>query len=264
MHLSILLLFYAPRTTSESVTRGSMVAIMEHMRTEVIKPELPLESYPRPLVTVDVVLLTLVGQELKFAVVRRAQDPFAGRLALPGGVIHTEEDSNGPEAAARILLQKTGLVSPYLEQLATFTGVSRDPRGWSLSVAYYALVPQAVAEEGRSDVEWLPVEAPGSLPFDHLEIVASAVQRVRSKTAYSSLPVHLMPEKFSLPQLKRTYEQVMQTTLDKRAFAKIIKELDVLEPLNEKTVGLKQRPAQLYTLAKRLKGKVSLAATPLG
>src|SRR5262245_31930104 len=108
--------------------------------------------------TVDVVLLTLRAGQLHVALLRRDREPFKDILALPGGYVHADEDQDTLDAACRVLRDKTGIESPYLEQLATFSGAARDPRGWSLSVAYYALVPEAViSNAGHPDVELFPV-----------------------------------------------------------------------------------------------------------
>ena len=136
------------------------------------------------LCTVDVVLLTLEDTSLLVALARRAHDPFRGVFALPGGFIHEQEDADAEDAAARMLREKTGIVSPYLEQLATFSGRGRDPRGFSLSVSYYALVPEDVLSSAKpSDVKLVPVERARGLPFDHQAIVEAAVARVRSKSS---------------------------------------------------------------------------------
>ena len=93
------------------------------------------DSIPAVICTVDVVLLTLEQATLKVALVRREREPFAQALALPGGYIHTQDDVDAQASAVRVLRDKAGLESPYLEQLATFTGAVRDPRGWSVAVA---------------------------------------------------------------------------------------------------------------------------------
>ena len=99
---------------------------------------------PAILCTVDVVLLTLQQGSLQVALLRRERAPFAGVLALPGGYIHAQDDADAQASAARVLRDKAGLQSPYLEQLATFSGPVRDPRGWSVAVVYCALVPPEV------------------------------------------------------------------------------------------------------------------------
>ncbi|MBL8484267.1 MAG: NUDIX hydrolase, partial [Rhodocyclaceae bacterium] len=138
--------------------------------------------------TVDTVLLTLCGGALHVALLKREHAPFEGVLALPGGYVRTRQDNDTRDAAARVLRDKAGIESPYLEQLATFSGPGRDPRGWSISVAYYALVPEALLRAGHGAVSLLPVERLPALPFDHKSIIAAALQRVRAKSQYSSLP----------------------------------------------------------------------------
>ncbi|RYF68532.1 MAG: NUDIX hydrolase, partial [Comamonadaceae bacterium] len=134
--------------------------------------------------TVDVVLLTLRGDTLQVALVRRDRAPFAGVLALPGGYVHAQEDTDAQASAARVLRDKAGLASPYLEQLATFSGAVRDPRGWSVAVAYCALVPPELLAPAEGRIELAPVDVLPPLPFDHRQIVEVAVARVRSKSQY--------------------------------------------------------------------------------
>jgi 8-oxo-dGTP diphosphatase len=103
---------------------------------------LPTDAFPPVLCTVDVVLLTLRAGALSVGLLRREVPPFVDVPALPGGYVHAQEDSDALATAARILDTKLGLATPYLEQVATFSGPARDPRGWSISIAYAALVPE--------------------------------------------------------------------------------------------------------------------------
>src|SRR5260370_40421239 len=119
-----------------------------------------------PILTVDVPLFTLRGGVLCAALQHRDRQPFKGRLALLGGFVHPEEDGNTRETALRILRQKADLAGLYLEQLMTFSGPDRDPRGWSASVAYYGLVPEAQLLAAR-DLVRLPVQAARALAVDH-------------------------------------------------------------------------------------------------
>ena len=200
--------------------------------------------------TVDVVLLTLQAGRLHVALLERDHEPFSGLPALPGGYIRAAEDADTLGAAARMLREKTGIDSPYLEQLATFSGRTRDPRGWSLSVAYYALVPHELIERpGRPEVTLLPVDRAQGLPFDHQQVIEAAVERVRNKSSYSSLPVYLCGEQFTLPQLQGVYEAILGEPINKVSFRRKIEELDMLEPVaGAMETGKAHRPAQLYRL----------------
>jgi 8-oxo-dGTP diphosphatase len=210
-----------------------------------------------PIATVDVVLLALLEDRLCVALVRRdnPDEPFCGHWALPGGFVRVEEDEDLEAAAVRVLSEKLDVQSPYLEQLRTFSGRSRDPRGWSLSVAYYALVsPELLVQTTRERVRWEAVDTLKSLPFDHAGIVQAAVERVRSKTAYSSLPLYLMPATFSLAELRRVYETLLGAEMDARSFGRRMQELDVLEPVQGAKSAGAYRPAQLYRVKRRARG----------
>jgi 8-oxo-dGTP diphosphatase len=212
-----------------------------------------------PLVTVDVVLLTLQEGKLLTALVRRVREPQMGAWTLPGGFVHAGEDVDDLAAANRILLQKAGLQSPYLEQLYTFAGAHRDSRGWSVSIAHYALVPFEIAEKTtHENLRWAPVDEIATLPFDHLRILKMAVSRVRSKTLYSSLPVHLMAKRFTLTELQRVYEALLGAPLDKRTFRRRIEELDIVEEVaGVMSEGGAHRPAQLYRRKRKMQFAVA-------
>lgn len=201
------------------------------------------------IVTVDVVLFTLSGDRLKIALLRREREPYANQLALPGGYIHPEEDKDSLAAAERMLRQKTGIQSPYLEQLFTFTGGVRDPRGWSASIAYYALVHENALVAGDAyPFELCPADQLPDLPFDHNRITEYALKRLRDKSTYSSLPCHLLPPLFTLSELQHTYEQILGSPLDKSVFRRKLNEMDFLEAAPNEVRQGKHRPAQLYRL----------------
>jgi len=216
--------------------------------------------------TVDVVLLTLVEGVLQLALLKREHEPFQGVLALPGGYIHADEDADAEDAAVRMLRDKAGLASPYLEQLATFTGRGRDPRGWSASIAYYALVPASAISESRAPGLVLkPADEAKGLPFDHQAIVAAALGRVRGKSSYSSLPAHLCGEAFTLPQLQAVYEAVLGEPVNKVSFRRKIEELGFLEAIDgAMEAGKANRPARLYRLKPQYRRQLSLTGRGLG
>lgn len=200
------------------------------------------------ITTVDVVLFTLHEARLHIVLVRREWGPFKGQLALPGGYIHPEEDADSQAAARRVLSGKTGLVSPYLEQLYTFSGGARDPRGWSVSIAHCALVSvDALTSQDNTRFALLPADDLPQLPFDHNRIIAFAMDRLRNKSTYSALPCYLLPAVFTLTELQQTYEKVLGHRLDKSAFRRKINDIDFLEAIDEVRTGV-HRPARLYRI----------------
>lgn len=214
---------------------------------------------PNILCTVDVVLLTLRDRALHVVLLTRRGEPHAGVPALPGGYIHPEDDATAWDAAARMLREKTGIVSPYLEQLATYSGKARDPRGWSISVVYYALVPAELLPGEGDGLSIVPVADLPDLPFDHAEIVRTAVSRVRAKSQYSSLPVYLCGERITLPQLQAVYEAVLGEPINKVSFRRKVEELGMLEPVEgELVTGAAHRPAQVYRLRPAFRRELSM------
>lgn len=215
--------------------------------------------------TVDVVLLTLRDQALHVLLHRRDREPHADAWALPGGFIHTTEDASTWDAAARVLADKTGITSPYLEQLATWSGPGRDPRGWSVSVVYYALVPVQIVPTEHERLRLCAVAHLPELPFDHAHIVAEAVQRVRTKSVYSSLPVYLCGETFTLPELQAVYEAVLGEPINKVSFRRKVEELAMLEPVpGQRQASGAHRPAQLWRLRPEVRAAWALSLSERG
>ena len=207
-------------------------------------------SYPRPSVTVDCVVfgLDLEAEDLKVLLIRRKHEPFAGRWAFPGGF--AEMDETLEQSAKRELQEETGISRLYLEQLYTFGDPGRDPRGRTVSVAYYALVkmsdhaPQA-ADDAKA-VEWHGVRRPPRLAFDHAKILRAAVARLRAKVRYQPIGFELLPAKFTLSQLQRLYEVVLERRLDKRNFRKKILGMGLLVETSEIQKDVAHRAARLY------------------
>ena len=209
--------------------------------------------------TVDIVMLTLKDDLLQVVLSHRDHAPYAMQTALPGGYIQTHTDTDTFHAAERVLKQKTGIISPYLEQLAVFSGMARDPRGWSISIAYYALVPlHMLAQRDTATLILHPVDTLEKLPFDHNRIIDAALQRVRNQSSYSSLPVYLCGEEFTLPQLQRVYETLLGESINKVSFRRKMDELAILEAIpGAMQSGRAHRPAQLYRLKQRYRRTLS-------
>ena len=211
------------------------------------------KRYPSPFVTVDVVIFTLREGKLHVLLVKRGEEPCHGNWALPGGYIHPQEDADLEAAARRILREKAGIETPYLEQLQGFGDARRDPRGWTATFGYFALIssePLTLRQGANADdAAWREIKKTGvepELAFDHGKILACAVQRLRNKVEYTSLPIHLLPPRFTLPDLQRVYEQLLGRRIDKSAFRKRIAELDFLEPVEGEKRPASNRPAQIY------------------
>ena len=207
-----------------------------------------------PIVTADVALFTLQEQRLRVLLIQRANRPTPGGWALPGGVLKPEIDGSLDHTALRILANKTRVALPHLEQVATHSGPDRDPRGWSVTTLYYALLPSdqvpAVAGDKTESIEWCDPERPGHrLVFDHRQLLAEALHTLRDKVARGALPLHLLPAKFTLTELQRACEAILGHELDKGAFRRQIKDAPQLVAVEGEFLRGAQRPAQMYRAA---------------
>ena len=204
--------------------------------------------YERPSVTVDVVIFSLIERELNVLLVKRKHWPYEEHWAIPGGFINMDESLE--EAARRELEEETGVRDIYLEQLYTFGMPGRDPRTRVISVAYVAIIRadrQILRNsEETTEVRWFPVNAlPEKLAFDHESILAAALKRVRSKLEYATLAFELLPEVFSILELKYIYEQILGEKLDKGNFYRKIKDAKLREDTGMRREG-RGRPTMLY------------------
>lgn len=201
----------------------------------------------RPIASVDAVIFTF-EKGLKVLLWRRSKQPFGGELALCGGYVHVDKDVNAEASMRRILLAKAGLEGIVLEQFHTFSG-QRDPRDWSISIAYFALCPREKLGELRGEVELLPVESLGQLAFDHNQIVDAALERLTQQSQFSTLPAAMLPSQFTLAELQSVYEAALRRRFDPSSFRRKIAERRLLDPVNSPTASRAQgRPAQLWQL----------------
>lgn len=206
-------------------------------------------KYDRPSVTVDVVIFSILDEQLKVLLIKRKSWPFEGMWAIPGGFVKMEEGLE--EAAYRELAEETSVTNAevYLEQLYTFGKPDRDPRTRVITVAYFALVsadklsPHAASD--AEDVAWFSIYDLPPLAFDHADILDYALTRLRYKLEYSAVGFQLLPEKFTLRELQDAYEIVLGTKLDKGNFRSKLRKTNVVEMVDgyRDTGG---RPARLY------------------
>ena len=201
-------------------------------------------NYQKPSVAVDIALFTIHENQLQVLLTKRQAHPFAGMLALPATFVGIYETLD--ECAKRALYQKTGLQNIYLEQLYTWGDINRDPRMRIISVSYYALVSESNIQfsELEQEAKFYPVDEIKSLAFDHEKIIAYGRERIRNKINYTDIAFSLVPEEFTLPQLQKIYEILLNQKLYKANFRKKIS--DKIISTDKMLSGTKQRPSRIY------------------
>ncbi|MEB3287057.1 MAG: NUDIX domain-containing protein [Vampirovibrionales bacterium] len=208
-----------------------------------------LSAYETPLVTVDIALFTVSENRLKVLLIQRKEAPYKHSWALPGGFIHVGETLK--EAASRRLREETNVSKIFLQQLSAFGKPQRDPRARVITVAYYALVSaeklDLQAHANAEDIGWFSMLELPELGFDHHDILAAAHSRLKEELQNSDIAFQLLPEKFTLTELQRVYELILEKPLDKRNFRKKIVASELLKDTGETKMEGYHRPAQLYS-----------------
>lgn len=207
--------------------------------------------HPRYYVAVDCVILGYQDEEIKLLLYPRSFEPYKGKWSLLGGFVHENESAD--EAAARILKQTTGLEQIFLEQVASFSDPNRDPEARVISLAYYALIRIDLHDEERvreNGAYWIPIRKLPNLIFDHQEMFEQALIKLQQKAGYSLCGRELLPEMYTLIQLRKLYEAILQREFDPGNFRKKILSLGVLEKTNEKDATESRKGAFYYRVKK--------------
>ncbi|VAW74252.1 Nudix-related transcriptional regulator NrtR [hydrothermal vent metagenome] len=235
-----------------------------------------IHEFDVPLASVDLCIFSIIDDSLKVLLIKRGDYPFKARWALPGGFVDTQQDKSLEATAIRKLKEKTGVKTPYVEQVETIGTGQRDPRGWSMTVLYFALLaapnellqpqnPQLSAQlstqlsaqsqqvqkpqvkGSQETIQWVSIQEAKDIPlaFDHLELLDKAIIRLRNKVSYTTLPIHILPKQFTLAELQKAYEIIMGRKVEKKSFRRRIDAADLLVETGE-LLQDGGRPAKLY------------------
>jgi len=199
------------------------------------------------LVALDSIIFGFDGEQLKLLLVKRGVETNTTTWSLMGGWLQPDEDLD--RAASRILFDLTGLNNIYLEQLYTFGAPDRDVVDRTVSVAYFALINVVDYADRISDTfeaRWFSLDDLPPLLFDHGDMIAMAIEKLRYKASQHPIGFELLPEKFTIPQLQKLYEAIFNATFDKRNFSRKILSTGLLTKLNEKQRGHSKKGAFLY------------------
>ena len=202
-------------------------------------------KYPHPSVTTDCVVFGYDGLRLNVLLIERGADPFKGHWAFPGGFLNIDESAQ--QGAKRELFEETGLREAYLRQFHTFSAVNRDPRERVISIAYYALVRISEVKGGydAAKAQWFPLDSVPPLAFDHDMMLRMAIKELRRQIHFEPIGIELLPEKFTMTQLRHLYEAILNKKCNHRHFSTEMLKTGLLTQLNE-TKAANNKATSLY------------------
>lgn len=205
-----------------------------------------------PLVFADIALFSIQERDLCVLLARRTNEPEANKWALPGGILKPKIDDSLDQTAIRVIRDKVGVSAGCVEQVRLFSGETRDPRGYSLSLLYCALLSKdqarAVAGLKTSEVRWVQAELATrkELAFDHGVMIAEALKYLQGKIEHRALPLHLLNATFSLFELQDACSLILGSPVDKSSFRRRMKNENSIRPVQGLFREGAYRPAQLY------------------
>ena len=191
-------------------------------------------EYWHPAVTADCVVFGFDGKRLKVLLIRRGNEPFLGKWALPGGFIR-EDDTSIEECAKRELKEETSLENTYLEQLGCYSAIGRDPRERVISIAFFTLanITDVRGGDDAADARWFGLEELPELAFDHETILSDALDRLRESIYFRPVGYELLPETFKMSELQALYECILGKKFDRRNFANKMKNLGIIKNIDD-------------------------------
>ena len=201
-------------------------------------------SNPKFYVSVDCIIFGFKEGHLKVLIHQRPYEPGKGELSLIGGFVQTDESVDS--SAQRILKEFTGLDNVYMQQLAAFGEVERDPGERVISIVYYALINVDNYDTQLSEIhntQWVDVDEMPTLCFDHNEMVQKARRMIGEE-------INLLPQHFTLSLLQNLYESILGTSIDKRNFRRAISEKEYIQATDMIDKESSRRGATLYRFKK--------------
>jgi 8-oxo-dGTP diphosphatase len=198
-------------------------------------------------VSVDCVIFGFDENVLKVLLIKSDLDTFRNKWTLLGDLVRPDEDLD--EASYRVLNERTGLDTIYLEQVHTFGAVKRHPAGRVVTVAYYSLVNVNHTQLRLQDNElhWHSIPEVSNMAFDHQKILDTCYHRLQKKIQEEPIIFNLLENKFSLRELQNVYEAILGVKLDRRNFRKKLFTTGLLTDVGEMEKDVPHRPGKLYT-----------------
>jgi len=204
--------------------------------------------------SIDCLIFGFRHGELDVLLIKHGEGISKGRWALPGGWIRYNESID--DAASRLLTSLTGVSNIFLEQLRAFGEVDRYPGKRVITIAYFALINadhySLSAGFTASDAQWFRIHEIPRLPYDHARILKIGFQHLQHKVRHEPIGFNLLPKKFTLNDILKLYEAILETEMDKPNFRRKLLNMNLLVPCDEKQRDVSHRAASFYRFDKKI------------
>lgn len=210
----------------------------------------------------SLILETLIGifsvnkGKIKILLMRKKDDPYKGHWILPGSILNVNETLE--DNVNSVINEKLGLPSMYIEQCYTFSEFNRNQDARILATSYIGLIDNITLVLKKQDregieLEWFDINSIPKTAYDHDQIIAKLVEYLRKRITNSNILRILFPSDFTLPELQKVYEQILNIKIDRRNFRKKLLNLDYVVYTGDVNEGYMGRPAKLYRFNEELK-----------
>ena len=216
-----------------------------------------MESYSVILETI-VSIFTVEKGKIKVLLMKKKTDPYRGYWILPSNILRNNETIN--DNIYSIIRNKLGYPDMYIEQGHIFSDLDRDQNERIIGVSYFALIDSKTLEikkEDRPDLElqWFNISDIPKMGYDHEIIVRDNIKLLSKKLLNSRVLRYLFPSDFTLPEIQKVYEQILDKNLDRRNFRKKIINFGLVTDTGYNNIGGNGRPGKLYRFNDNLRGK---------
>lgn len=194
-------------------------------------------------------VFTVDKGKIKILLMRKKSEPYKGYWVLPGNMVSNTETLE--DNITSVVYDKLGLPSLYIEQCYTFSNLDRDPDDRIIATTYMGLIDNITLylkkqEREGIELEWFDINSIPKTGYDHDKVIEKLVNHFKHKIINSNILKILFPSDFTLPELQRVYEQILNITLDRRNFRKKLINLGYIEDTGDINEGYTGRPAKLY------------------
>ncbi len=194
-------------------------------------------------------LITVIDGEVKILLCRNKRDPYKGYWILPSQLV--KQDMMIEEALALCITKKAKLPVIEMKQVGVFGALERKVNKRVIGISYLGLIDSVSialkqVEHSLDDLNWFPINKLPKLGFDHEQIIPETIVQLRTMLRDYHILEYLFPSDFSLPEMQRACEMILDHPLDRRNFRKKFMQHDLIEETGDQTEGMSGRPAKLY------------------